>query len=129
MRLLPSQEYKIAAQSAQIMSQSVDMDNMQDKIADQHALVMTHTATIDRMTPQLAAVTIQNAVRGRGFLFYAVAVGRETGVFDTWARTHEAVYRYPGACYKGFHDSAQAAMFIQAHAQAGVDPFEIVKQD
>ncbi len=53
--------------------------------------------------------------------FYAVAVGREVGVFTDWATTSQAVNGYPGAKYKSFPLLRLANEFIAAH-NGGVTP-------
>lgn len=41
--------------------------------------------------------------------YYAVAVGHQPGIYQTWSETNENVHHYPGAVYKGFptHDAAE----------------------
>lgn len=40
--------------------------------------------------------------------YYVVWVGRQTGVFDNWATTHQAVDKFAGAKYKAFATRAEA---------------------
>lgn len=46
--------------------------------------------------------------------FYAVRVGREVGVYNTWAECQEQVHKYPGAVFKGFSDAAEAQAFVNS---------------
>ena len=41
--------------------------------------------------------------------FYVVWVGREPGIYDNWVDCQEQIDGYPGARYKGFATSAEAA--------------------
>ncbi len=41
--------------------------------------------------------------------FYVVWKGRTLGIFDNWDDAHESVKDFPGARYKGFSSSAEAA--------------------
>lgn len=41
--------------------------------------------------------------------FYVVWKGRRTGIFDNWDDALESVKDFPGAVYKGFNSSAEAA--------------------
>jgi ribonuclease HI len=52
--------------------------------------------------------------------FYGVKVGRNTGVFETWAACEDAVKGYPGAQYKGFTGRGAAEVY------AGITPKEEV---
>jgi ribonuclease HI len=48
--------------------------------------------------------------------YYAVARGRQTGVFTDWATTADLVRGYPGARYKGFGTRAEAEAFVRSDA-------------
>lgn len=43
--------------------------------------------------------------------FYAVKIGRKTGVFNSWAECKEQVDGFPGAVYKSFPTVAEAMAF------------------
>ena len=45
--------------------------------------------------------------------FYAVAVGRVPGVYDSWAKASQQVTGFPRACYKSFFTEADALSFIK----------------
>ena len=40
--------------------------------------------------------------------YYALYVGRVTGVYDHWPAAQAQVHRYPGASHKGFDSRAEA---------------------
>ena len=40
--------------------------------------------------------------------YYAVYVGRVTGVYDHWPAAQAQVQRYPGASHRGFDSRAEA---------------------
>lgn len=44
--------------------------------------------------------------------FYAVRVGRNTGVYDSWSECQAQVNRYPGAVFKGFSTSDEAGVYV-----------------
>ena len=44
--------------------------------------------------------------------FYAVKVGRKTGVYDTWDECKKLVNGYPGAIYKSFTNKEDAYKFV-----------------
>lgn len=50
--------------------------------------------------------------RRRRRRYYAVLVGRKTGVFETWQGCWQQVYAYPGAIYKSFPDITQADRYL-----------------
>ncbi|KAF9008192.1 hypothetical protein BDZ89DRAFT_1025233 [Hymenopellis radicata] len=45
--------------------------------------------------------------------FYAVRVGRETGIFDTWERCEASISRFPGNQHKKLPTRAQAEQWLQ----------------
>lgn len=47
--------------------------------------------------------------------FYAVANGREKGIFSTWSACNQSVKGYKNATYKKFSTKAEAEEFIQRH--------------
>lgn len=47
--------------------------------------------------------------------FYAIARGKETGVFNTWAETKARIDGYPGARYKKFDSKSQAEAFVKGN--------------
>ena len=49
--------------------------------------------------------------------FYAVARGRETGIFD-WPRAHAATSKYSGACFQCFSTYDEAEEFMASSAAA-----------
>ena len=51
--------------------------------------------------------------------FYAVAVGRETGIFSTWDQCLKQVNKYPGNKYQGF------LVGQEAEAQAYLNSYDI----
>ncbi|GLC55386.1 hypothetical protein PLESTB_000981800 [Pleodorina starrii] len=54
--------------------------------------------------------------RRRAGPFYAVAVGRKTGVFRTWDEAEPSVRGFSGAVYKKFSTEAEARVFVQSRA-------------
>ena len=48
--------------------------------------------------------------------FYAVAVGRETGIFSTWDQCKEQVNGYPGSKHKGFLFRQEAEAYLNSYA-------------
>lgn len=54
-----------------------------------------------------------NIVATRGDLkYYAVAVGRKTGIYLTWEDCKQQVDRYPGAQYKCFKNEIDARVWL-----------------
>jgi ribonuclease HI len=50
--------------------------------------------------------------------YYAVKVGRETGIFKTWAECQRQVTGFKGAIFKGFEELADAEAFIAAGTES-----------
>ena len=44
--------------------------------------------------------------------FYAVKVGRQTGIFNSWEECRKQVDGYPGSIFKSFNTAAEACAFI-----------------
>ena len=44
--------------------------------------------------------------------YYAVAIGRQPGIYRTWDECKTMVNRYPGAIFKGFRTHKEAVDFI-----------------
>ena len=44
--------------------------------------------------------------------YYAVAVGRQPGIYRTWPECKEMVHRYSGAIFKGFKTHQEAVEFF-----------------
>ena len=55
-----------------------------------------------------------------GGKFYAVARGRATGVFSTWAEAEPLVAGWVGARYKSFFSRAEAEEFVRAEGMAAL---------
>ncbi|GLD92199.1 hypothetical protein PINS_up000732 [Pythium insidiosum] len=55
---------------------------------------------------------------GKSGGFYAVAKGRETGVFTTWSAAEAQVKGFAGARYKKFPTASEAHAFMEAHGSA-----------
>ena len=49
--------------------------------------------------------------------FYAVAKGRETGIFHNWKDCKRQVHRYEGAMFKSFDKKEEAKTFIDNEKQ------------
>mmetsp|Transcript_32444 Transcript_32444/g.82831 ORF Transcript_32444/g.82831 Transcript_32444/m.82831 type:complete len:105 (-) Transcript_32444:586-900(-) len=49
--------------------------------------------------------------------YYAVAQGREVGIYSDWATCHAHVANYPCACYKKFNTRREAEAFLVASAE------------
>ncbi|RTE78985.1 hypothetical protein BHE90_006515 [Fusarium euwallaceae] len=47
--------------------------------------------------------------------YYAVAIGRTTGVFETWDETKSQVNGYSGARHKSFKSREEAQEFVNQH--------------
>jgi viroplasmin and RNaseH domain-containing protein len=46
--------------------------------------------------------------------YYAVAIGRKTGIFTDWSLCNEQVDRFSGNCYAGFDTTDECVQFIKA---------------
>ena len=44
--------------------------------------------------------------------YYAVAVGRHTGIFNQWSQAQAETDKYPGACHKAFDTSSEVKEFL-----------------
>lgn len=53
--------------------------------------------------------------------FYAVKIGREPGLYHTWAEAKEQVYGYKGALYKSFTSIVEAQQFLAVDLTKGLD--------
>jgi len=49
-----------------------------------------------------------------GKKFYAVAAGREPGVYSQWPEAERQVKGFPGAKFKGFASRAEAEAWLEA---------------
>lgn len=45
--------------------------------------------------------------------YYAVKVGKNTGIFTTWPECQENVHGFPGAEYKSFSNLEEAEAYIE----------------
>lgn len=52
--------------------------------------------------------------------YYAVAVGHQPGIYETWSETNENVHHYPGAVYKGFPTHEAAEEYLQSYHEKQV---------
>ena len=52
--------------------------------------------------------------------FYAVAKGRETGIFDTWEDCQRQVQGFVGNQFKGFATRPEAEAFLERHGESSV---------
>ena len=43
--------------------------------------------------------------------YYAVAIGRQTGIFKTWGECHKQVIQFKGASFKKFQNLEEAEAF------------------
>jgi ribonuclease HI len=50
--------------------------------------------------------------------FYAIAIGRNPGVYTDWGKASEAITGWKGPKYKGFGTRAEAVEYIRAHGDA-----------
>ena len=50
--------------------------------------------------------------------FYAVAVGKEPGIYTSWNECHSLVNGYPNAKYKKFKTLVEANEFINNNCQS-----------
>ena len=48
----------------------------------------------------------------RSSRYYAVAVGRRPGIFETWDDANKQVFRYPGAIHKSFRTLQEAFVYM-----------------
>lgn len=65
--------------------------------------------------------------------FYAVAVGKVPGIYNSWSECESQVKGYPGAKFKGFADEKQAQAFVmaddtQADEQADISETPVAKE-
>lgn len=51
--------------------------------------------------------------------FYAVAVGKQRGIYSTWDQCSEQVKGYSGAIYKSFRSLSEARAFLTSHPAPG----------
>eukprot|EP00977_Amphora_coffeiformis_P015333 scaffold4510_cov183-Amphora_coffeaeformis.AAC.18 len=56
--------------------------------------------------------------------FYAVGVGRETGIFETWGECQKQTTRYPGAKFKSFPTRDEAEAFVRRFESSTAKPNE-----
>lgn len=49
--------------------------------------------------------------------YYAVAIGRNPGIYRTWEETSQNVTGYPGAKFKSFPSYSDALSFLQSYSQ------------
>lgn len=49
---------------------------------------------------------------------YAVAVGRNPGIYTSWAEAEEQIVRFPNNRHKGFKTLAEAQAYMQGHRAA-----------
>ncbi|KAH6990051.1 Caulimovirus viroplasmin-domain-containing protein [Ilyonectria destructans] len=61
--------------------------------------------------------------------FYAVAVGKETGVFDTWPEVQALVTGFKGNKHKSFATYDEALAFIQRNSSEPITPGELSAQN
>lgn len=63
--------------------------------------------------------------------FYAVRVGRQPGIYESWDETHAQVNGYSGAVYKKFKTREEANLFIDGTAVLKVPdgPLDVVYTD
>lgn len=54
--------------------------------------------------------------------FYAVKVGRTTGIFNTWDECKKQVDGYPCATYKSFPTAAEAMQYLGFNSQSTANP-------
>lgn len=47
--------------------------------------------------------------------WYVVHVGKEPGVYDSWAEAHAQVYRFKGNCYKKYNTRNEALQAFYGH--------------
>lgn len=53
--------------------------------------------------------------------YYAVAVGRQTGIFQDWESVKILVNGYNGAVYKGFKSKQEAEQYLQPYSNSSVN--------
>ena len=58
---------------------------------------------------------------GKRAKYYAVAVGRATGVFESWIECQAQVHQYSGAKFRSFASNAEALFFLQTAGASGAD--------
>ena len=56
---------------------------------------------------------IDSALAHKG-KYYGVRIGRQQGVYETWAEAHAQVVGFPGAAYQGFPTFHEAHAFVVA---------------
>ncbi|KAK7425911.1 hypothetical protein QQZ08_007625 [Neonectria magnoliae] len=60
--------------------------------------------------------------------FYAVAVGKEIGVFETWAQTEPLVIGFKGAKHQSFRTFEEALEFVELNKANSVKPPAMQRQ-
>lgn len=61
--------------------------------------------------------------------YYAVKVGKNTGIYNTWNECKEQVHGYPGALYKSFPTKTEADHYINGMKKTIVDVNETAAMD
>ena len=60
----------------------------------------------------------QNILKNMAFNYYAVARGRNVGIYNTWNECQDQVNNFSGCAFKKFHSKAEAEAFINERADA-----------
>lgn len=66
--------------------------------------------------------------------FYAVKVGKQTGIFKTWEECKQSINGYPGAIHKSFNNKKDAELFLNDNSEIfankeNIDLNEQIKQE
>lgn len=82
----------------------------------QSSLEILVTAFFLLQSTRLLTVMNAESTPKKGTKFYAVAIGRAHGIFDTWEAAKPYVTGFSGAKFKSFSTYADADAFIRLHA-------------
>ena len=55
---------------------------------------------------------------GKAKSYYAVAVGRNPGIYYSWTECEQQVTKYPSAIFKSFNTQSQAEKYIKLHTRS-----------
>ena len=70
---------------------------------------------ISWMAGRIVVTAKRKKTGGGGGKFYAVAVGKQVGVFGTWGACSNQVKGYPGAVFKSFPTYEEAEEFVASN--------------
>jgi hypothetical protein len=100
---------RLADQTIELESNRVEMD----RLRKQKAAPPTPVGILPP-EPPVAPVSVPMSTGGSHNKYYAVAKGRQVGVFTRWRDTERSVHGYSGAIHKRFHSERAAREWLNA---------------